>query len=204
MKRAGEDDDRRLKRFCSEKALRVSMDALDIREGKISPKRAKVETSEGMIETLFRGMRGMRVNDLGHKSAHCMIGNDRFGDCMRDILSDDTKHSAVAIYQRDSWRAQLCRLFRTTCDCEEVWIASPQEAGGQVFRISFRRPISVNTFVPKELPPIPTKLVRAHSVDDMTIEEYEPGTLDDLSGDTTSDDVVVEELDDDEDIVIGD
>jgi len=183
------------KRFCPENVLRMGMDAL-----RISSKRAKVEKSDGMIETLFTGIRGMQVEDIDFRRKVVHLGKDELSDTMRDVLSDNSD-TTLAVHGRANWKIHLAKLFRAVWNCEEVWIASPQDLGGQVFRISFRRPVSMSSSFVR--PTIEARPLKSMTIDDMSVEEYSPGSVR-LPSLDTEESIVVEELDDDNDVLIAD
>jgi hypothetical protein len=202
------------KKHCAAE-LRMDMDQLNLSE---SPKRAKVEKSDGLIETLFKGMRGMKVDDNNIRRKIIHLGRDELSNAMQEVLSERKESdNTLTKYRGDDWRAYLSNVFRTAYGaCEEVWVASPADAsgcGGQIFRISFRRQVSVNSIVKRPLAIQPTP-VNTHCIDDMVIEEFAPGSIqldkkrggsrddvlvEDFSEDKNedSDDVLVEDLDED-------
>merc|ERR1719158_267934 len=156
-------------------------------------------------------MRGMHVDDnLRRKVVY--LGKNDVRDAMRVVLGNENEEgcNTLARYQRNDWVAYLSKLFRATYgECEEVWLAAPADhrgKGGQIFRISFRRPISINTIVNSTMIgnhdgnriqyhsnsnssssssstsdssslSDGTVPMSTHSVDDMTIEEFAPGSI---------------------------
>jgi len=186
------------KRFCASE-LRVGMDSLQI-SSNISPKRAKLNN----LETLFRGMRGMHVDDnLKRKVVY--LGQDDLSDAMRVVLGSNKDIESngcdtLAKYRRNDWKAYLSKIFRCAFgDSEEVWLAAPaddQGKGGQIFRISFRRHgntrslgcdsssnissisrSSSSSTSSSSAILLGSKPMSTHSVDDMTVEEFAPGSV---------------------------